>query len=991
MARRQLLSNEAWAARLAPVVDDREVIRHYTLSEDDFDAIMRKRLDASRLGYALALCLMRHPGRSLEQGEALPVQIVGYVARQLGIAPGVFDNSPERDKERRKHLTEAMRRFGYRPFDRAVLKDLIGWLTPSAQVTRAAEPLIDIMIGELRRRQILLPSPRILELAVHQARQRGERIIHEALIGILPPEKRAALDELLAIRPETTVTQLAWLQNVSRSPAARNILRIIDRLQVIRELALDRRLAERVPALLFERLAAEGRRMTAQHIRDLTTGRRHAVLFATVVALETELTDATLFMFDKLMGSLARRAENKTAARAADTVRDMQKSLRTVTTTCRIMLRAIDSKQDVTAAITKAGNLADFARSLADVETLTAPDMTGNKADLIGRYATVRQFAPKLLDTFTFHGSGSSAGLLKAVALIGDLYRMGKRALPATIPTGFVKREWRPFVFKDGAIDRKAYELCVLSELRGRLAAGEVWVERSRQYQAFEANLIPKPTFDLLKASGSLPVAVNLDGEAWIAERRAALDAELSRVARLAEAEQLQDVDLKSGEVKITPLTAITPDAAKTLKVRVDALLPRIRITDLLIEVDAWTGFSACFTHQRSGRAIENKTTLLTAILADGVNLGLTRMADVCEGANLPQLAWAHDWHIRDETYSAALARLVDAQSALPLAQIWGEGKTSSSDGQYFQAGGHGEAIADVNARHGDEPGVSFYTHVSDRFSPYHTKVIAATASEAPHVLDGLLNHQSGLRIEEHYTDTGGATDHVFGLCHVLGFRFAPRMRDIKDRRLHVFPGSNAPPILAPLVGGFIDADHIAANWSEILRLATSIRSGAVQASAMLKKLSGYPRQNGLAVALREIGRIERSLFMLGWYSDPELRRRTGLGLNKGEARNTLARAIFFNRLGELRDRSFENQAYRASGLNLIVAAIILWNTQYLAPAFAELGRRGHDVSPELIRHVAPLGWQHIALTGDYTWNLASPLAPDALRPLRNESSILAA
>ena len=121
--------------------------------------------------------------------------------------------------------------------------------------------------------------------------------------------------------------------------------------------------------------------------------------------------------------------------------------------------------------------------------------------------------------------------------------------------------------------------------------------------------------------------------------------------------------------------------------------------------------------------------------------------------------------------------------------------------------GGKSRAIA-VLAVYVGEPGVSFYTHVSDQFSPYHTKVIAATASEAPHVLDGLLNHQSGLRIEEHYTDTGGATDHVFGLCHVLGFRFAPRMRDIKDRRLHVFPGSNAPPILARLVGGFVDADH---------------------------------------------------------------------------------------------------------------------------------------------------------------------------------------
>jgi TnpA family transposase len=159
----------------------------------------------------------------------------------------------------------------------------------------------------------------------------------------------------------------------------------------------------------------------------------------------------------------------------------------------------------------------------------------------------------------------------------------------------------------------------------------------------------------------------------------------------------------------------------------------------------------------------------------------------------------------------------------------------------------------------------------------------------------------------------------------------------------------------------------------------------------MLKKLSGFPRQNGLAVALRDIGRIEHSLFMLDWYSNPELRRRTGLGLNKGEARNTLARAIFFNRLGELRDRSFENQAYRASGLNLIVAAIVLWNTRYLAPVFAELARLGYDTSPEIIRHVAPLGWQHITLTGDYTWNLPETAASETLRPLRTGASMFAA
>ena len=99
--------------------------------------------------------------------------------------------------------------------------------------------------------------------------------------------------------------------------------------------------------------------------------------------------------------------------------------------------------------------------------------------------------------------------------------------------------------------------------------------------------------------------------------------------------------------------------------------------------------------------------------------------------------------------------------------------------------------------------------------------------------------------------------------------------------------------------------------------LATSIRTGTVTASAMLRKLSAYPRQNGLALALREVGRLERSIFMLDWLQDIDLRRRTQPGRNKGEARNALARALFFNQLGELRDRRFENQSYRASGLNL--------------------------------------------------------------------------
>jgi Tn3 transposase DDE domain len=102
------------------------------------------------------------------------------------------------------------------------------------------------------------------------------------------------------------------------------------------------------------------------------------------------------------------------------------------------------------------------------------------------------------------------------------------------------------------------------------------------------------------------------------------------------------------------------------------------------------------------------------------------------------------------------------------------DGTTSSSDGQFFRGGKRGAIGGDINARYGVDPGFSFYTHVSDQHGPYHVKVISVATHEAPYVLDGLLHHGSNVKIAEHYTDTGGATGHVFALCAMLDSGFVP-------------------------------------------------------------------------------------------------------------------------------------------------------------------------------------------------------------------------
>ena len=288
------------------------------------------------------------------------------------------------------------------------------------------------------------------------------------------------------------------------------------------------------------------------------------------------------------------------------------------------------------------------------------------------------------------------------------------------------------------------------------------------------------------------------------------------------------------------------------------------------------------------------------------------------------------------------------------------------------------------NSKYGSSPGRTFYTHISDQYAPFHTKVVNVGLRDSTYVLDGLLYHESDLRIEEHYTDTAGFTDHVFALMHLLGFRFAPRIRDLGDTKLFIPKGDTAYDALKPMISSDrLNIKAIRAHWDEILRLATSIKQGTVTASLMLRKLGSYPRQNGLAIALRELGRIERTLFILDWLQSVELRRRVHAGLNKGEARNALARAVFFNRLGEIRDRSFEQQRYRASGLNLVTAAVVLWNTVYLERAAHALRGNGHAVDDALLQYLSPLGWEHINLTGDYLWRSSAKIGAGKFRPLR--------
>ncbi|MEZ5045235.1 MAG: Tn3 family transposase [Saprospiraceae bacterium] len=414
--------------------------------------------------------------------------------------------------------------------------------------------------------------------------------------------------------------------------------------------------------------------------------------------------------------------------------------------------------------------------------------------------------------------------------------------------------------------------------------------------------------------------------------------------------------------------------------------MPRVDLPQLIMEVNSWTGFDRQFIHlsEHQTQIKGFETSLSAVLLSEACNIGIQPIHRLDNPAlSSARLNWVKQNYLHAENLVKANVKLVGFQYNLPLAGHWGGGEVASADGMRFIV-----PVRTINARpnskyYGPYRGVTYYNFTSDQFTGFHKIVIPGTIRDSMYILAGLLEQQTDLEPVQIMADTAAYSDIVFGLFHLLGYQFSPRIADTGSTRFWRMDRDTDYGQLNGIARNKVNMELIKTYWDDMLRIAGSLKTGKVSALQIVQVLQRSGQPNALGKAVRELGRIIKTIHSLT-YVDDENYRRSILGqLNRGESRHSLARAIFHGQKGQIRKRYRQGQENQLEALGLVVNMAVLWNTRYMQLAIEQLQKEGLQISPQEIARLSPLISEHINMLGRYSFDLDSTLILGNLRPLR--------
>jgi TnpA family transposase len=979
--------------------DEMQLARYFHLDDADLSLIVNRRGEQNRLGFGLQLTSVRFLGNFIPDFTRVPLNVQLFVARQLSVNDlSVLAAYAERETTKREHTALIRKYYGYHEFGEHPWSFRLTRLLYNRAWINNERPglMFDFATAWLIQNKVLLPGATTLTKLISRIRESSANRLWEKLSTLPTENQKANLEKLLEV-PDGRRT--SGFDHYSKGPVSISgnaFIKSVERFTELKGFGMQELDFAHIPLIRLKILARQAVMSSMFNLARMSDNKRIAMLLAFVKVFETIALDEALDVLDLLITDITGKARKIGQQNRLRTLKDMDKCALGLATACSFILNDKTRDSQLREMIFTQISREKLTNLIATVNELARPADDNFYDEMVSQYSRVRRFLPCLLNNIVFKAAPAGKIVLESFNYLIDTISSRKQILENP-PLDIITTPWKRLVFdNEGRVSKSGYTLCFLDKLQDALRRRNIYAENSDRWGDPREKLLQGTDWETKRTRICCILGHPIKFQEAITRLSCQLSNTYKHVAANFDANESVNIDHsgKHPSLTITNLDKLDETPSLTeLNRKIKELLPAIELPELLLEIHAHTGFADEFTHvsESKSRAEGLNISICAVLMAEACNIGLKPLIK----QNIPALTrhrlnWIKQNYLRSETIIRANNRLVAHQSTLSLANKWGGGDVASADGMRFVV-----PVRTINSGanqkyFASKRGITWYNFLSDQYAGFHGIVISGTLRDSIFVLEGLLEQQTSLKPSEIMTDTSGVSDMVFGLFWLLGYQFSPRLADAGETVFWRLNKDEDYGLLNELARGCINTHRIEQHWDDMLRIAGSLKLGTVQVSELIRSLLKSERPSGLAQSIIEVGRINKTLYLLNYIDDENYRRRILTQLNRGEGRHFVARSICYGQRGEIRKRYRQGQEDQLGALGLVTNAVVLWNTIYIQAALDNLRQQSFEIKEEDEARLSPLVHGHINMLGHYSFILTENVLKGELRPLNRPSDILA-
>lgn len=973
--------------RLKSNISHQELEKIYTPKPEEFEWVVRHaKGSVARLGLLVSLKIFHRLGYFVSVNE-VPPAIIQHISDHSGF--GLSPNDLQTYNEsgtRRRHQSLIRDYFKVRAYGSEARQVMIDSLMEAAKTKDEPADLINVAVEKLVKHQFELPVFNTLNEAAKRVRVRTYRELYERVYQALDTDDKKIIDNLFQADPHSSFTPWNQVKQEPGPATPKGLRELVTHREWLASKQTGQAALKEIPLTKRKQLAAEAKSLDAGRMIEMEPKKRVTLAAILIADRYTQVMDDIGEMLVKRMMSVHSKGkkdlkkyqdqERKRTDELVETLRDMVAAYQTEGTPeerIAALKKVIGTREEEVlktcdAHLAYAGN---------NYHPFLDPHFRKHRATFFRILRSIRLKSTsqdKLMESaidFLLKHQNAKADWIPVVHIEEKGKWKKDWEVTPLLDLSWVPDTWWRWISPQRKrhpmpekVNRRHFEVCVFSQVVWELKSGDLYIEGSEKYADYNRQLISLEEYEEQLEEFCEQTGLPPDGSQYVDQIRKRLETTAAEADRSFPHNEA--VRIENGEPVIAKLKKKSvPDGLERLEDYLLENIQPINVLDMLTDTEYWLNWTRFFGPLSGHDAkLENPVErYLTTVFCYGCNLGPTQTARSLRTMDRRQIAWVNQRHISEEMLDKAIRHIINSYNKFILPKYWGTGKSASADGTKWDLYER-NLLAEHHIRYGGYGGIGYY-HVSDTYIALFSRFIPCGVWEGVYILDILLN-DSDIQPDTLHADTQGQTVTVFGLASLLGIDLMPRIRNWKDLILFRPSKDAVYEHIDCLFTQTIDWGLIETHYPDMLRVVMSIKAGRIHPSTILNKLGTYSRKNRLYQAFQELGRVVRTIFLLRYLADKELRQTIQEATNKSEAFNGFTKWLSFGGEGVIGENDREKQRKVIKYNHLVANCLIFYNVFAMTHAIQQYTQEGHPFDKEVLGRLSPYLRSHVNRFGQY-------------------------